>query len=196
MRATEPSLPRSTPSYSRWAVCMVRSPREVQADVGLLLQRAGRERRRRPSRCGPSARPWRRRSAPCPGRERWPSPSPGRQPRTSCRPTRPARPGTCPRRISACGGLAAVLGFCPPARGSPSAAAAPLVFGRQHLDKGFGASATVPVGASRAVIFQYSVGLNASISRSRSTTRRSATDCTRPALERGATFLLSRLLSG
>ena len=51
----------------------------------------------------------------------------------------------------------------------------------------------MPVGANSAVIFQYSDGTNASISRSRSTTRRRATDCTRPALERRATFLLEQI---
>ena len=48
----------------------------------------------------------------------------------------------------------------------------------------------MPCGASRAVIFQYSSGLNASISRSRSTISRTATDCTRPAL-RAARHLLA-----
>ncbi len=53
-----------------------------------------------------------------------------------------------------------------------------------------------PCLASRAVIFQYSSVLNASISRSRSTISLTATDCTRPALSRPATFLPSRFESG
>ncbi len=44
---------------------------------------------------------------------------------------------------------------------------------------------------SRAVTRQYSVGMNARISRSRSTISRTATDCTRPALRPRATFFQS-----
>ncbi|MFO0873211.1 MAG: hypothetical protein U0575_04480 [Phycisphaerales bacterium] len=51
---------------------------------------------------------------------------------------------------------------------------------------GFAAS-----GARQAVTRHCSSGTNAAISRSRSTTRRTATDCTRPALRPRATFFQS-----
>ena len=56
---------------------------------------------------------------------------------------------------------------------------------------------SIRVGASpgsmlkRPVSCQYSSGMNSRISRSRSTTRRTATDCTRPALNPRATFFQS-----
>ena len=51
-------------------------------------------------------------------------------------------------------------------------------------------------GVSSAVSFQYSSVVNASISRSRSTISRTATDCTRPALKPRVTFFPSKPLSG
>jgi len=54
---------------------------------------------------------------------------------------------------------------------------------------------SAPSGVSRASIDQYSCGTNASISRSRSQIRRTATDWTRPALKPPRTFRHSSGLS-
>ncbi len=188
MRATEPSLPRSTPSYSFWAAFMVRSPlkrsrRNACCCKVLVVNGA----------CGLSARSF------C----------------SSLATTYFA--WSRARAIAVAISSLAASNFLPfhsanSARNEPGGSSGLAVFGSAPssvfasavvpfacagtIENGFGVTETVPVGASKARIFQYSVGTNASISRSRSTTRRRATDCTRPALERRATFLLSRLLSG